>query len=681
MARRRLHNVVPWGETEAGRLVPFIALAVIALASSALPPGPSDRKYLLASVGMMILVGLTLLLPWQKMRDGWQLIPALGYIASIALLMLAMGGESRGLEAMILAPILWAALYSGRKESAVIIVCAAFALADVSLIGATGHDLGWIVARRVFFWVVLGTFVSIAVHNLRSHLIGSEDSTGEQTRRMLILQEASKELSAILAPAVVAEASVRFISDLVSQPRRADFEAKFLRIVGNRIHSGADFDLASGFHYELDDDPYVSRAVETCESFRSSVDREALGKTARAIVDARGTTHGAWIPIAPDRSIVGVIAISGKQQVPVDLFELCATIGWMTELAMVSALNRDEMPTKATTDAETGLANRLGFELFLDHRPQGDSFVLIAARVGTTPGSGREELVAASGALRSALRRGDLLARLDGNEFAAFLAHAGEAHGAAVADRLMEALSRLAVDGEGPRVTIGIACGAPDSAFDQVHTGAARAMNRAELAGRSSRAVGEDGEVVAFRLAELESGASVAPGPYRPFNPAKEGQAPRAAALSVAPVEVSPAAPEEPEAERPVVVAADAERPEAEAAEVAEPVAGAAEAPVPLGTALELAPPAVAEAVEVAEVADVAGDPEAIEEPAAPAIATEPQAAAEQAPPDAAATDDNWSATKVPTRRRRTRAGGRSASSEVMAEAGQRLPIDEPALD
>ncbi|MDO7836172.1 GGDEF domain-containing protein [Sphingobium sp. HBC34] len=148
-------------------------------------------------------------------------------------------------------------------------------------------------------------------------------------------------------------------------------------------------------------------------------------------------------------------------------------------------------------DQMTGLLNRATFLARLavqkDARPGAcllidvDHFKAINDAFGHAVGD--RVLKAIAERLQSSVRKDDLCGRLGGEEFAIYLAGVGEAEAAAMAERLCQAVSALAVETHDvsirPTISIGAAhaCGSPDA--DHMLQRADMAMYRAKANGRN----------------------------------------------------------------------------------------------------------------------------------------------------------------------------------------------------
>jgi diguanylate cyclase (GGDEF)-like protein len=114
-----------------------------------------------------------------------------------------------------------------------------------------------------------------------------------------------------------------------------------------------------------------------------------------------------------------------------------------------------------------------------------DSFALAEHLVNDSKGhaAGDELLRAIGQALVGTLRRGDILARVGGDEFAAFCFDADQASAADIAVRMFQALASVQVAGGQARISVGAACGGPIADARSVYAQADAAMYEAKRAG------------------------------------------------------------------------------------------------------------------------------------------------------------------------------------------------------
>jgi diguanylate cyclase (GGDEF)-like protein len=173
------------------------------------------------------------------------------------------------------------------------------------------------------------------------------------------------------------------------------------------------------------------------------------------------------------------------------------------ELALSNALALQLSQREAATDPLTGLANRRGFEaevaLLRGRRP----FAVLALDVDRLKSvndsfghaMGDSLLVGIAQASTRVMRRGDLIARTGGDEFAAFLLDAGEEGATRAAQRILEALKLTTTNGVVPAVSIGAACGSPDADLMEVLKEADAAMYVAKRQGGNSYVISESGFV------------------------------------------------------------------------------------------------------------------------------------------------------------------------------------------
>jgi diguanylate cyclase (GGDEF)-like protein len=361
--------------------------------------------------------------------------------------------------------------------------------------------------RRAAFWGATSIVVSVATHSLRDRLHRALAEREESLRQADGLSQAAQHLTSLLHPdAVLSEASL-LAAVMVSPPGVPARRAKYFRIDGDTATGEWEFDETddrSTSTYPLAEHPYLTKVVRTGEPACGAYDLDSVGPTLRQNLLSTGTTHGAWIPIAPNGVLHGVLTVSARgMAISEELFARAISLGHIVELALSNALALQLSQREAATDPLTGLANRRGFEaevaLLRGRRP----FAVLALDVDRLKSvndsfghaMGDSLLVGIAQASTRVMRRGDLIARTGGDEFAAFLLDAGEEGATRAAQRILEALKLTTTNGVVPAVSIGAACGSPDADLMEVLKEADAAMYVAKRQGGNSYVISESGFV------------------------------------------------------------------------------------------------------------------------------------------------------------------------------------------
>lgn len=173
---------------------------------------------------------------------------------------------------------------------------------------------------------------------------------------------------------------------------------------------------------------------------------------------------------------------------------LAALVGELRERTEVEAALRH----RATHDPLTGLPNRavLAQALAARRSPDGTPWALLvcdidhlkAANDSLGHRGGDIVITTIAGRLAGAVRPGDLVSRISGDEFVVLLAGAGEDRAREIADRLLAAVRRPIPDGpaagRAPSVSIGIAVGDASVDAERVFAGADTALFEAKRRGR-----------------------------------------------------------------------------------------------------------------------------------------------------------------------------------------------------
>ena len=171
------------------RVIPFAAVAVLAEASLALPPGPQSQPALTASVLLLLATAAAFALPWPRLPGWMSVLVPLTYTGSALALILATGATS-GVGMVLLIPVLWTALFHHRGESGCVVAAIVVVMVIISLTPVVVPGL--VLARRVLLWGSLGVLVSVAVHGLRDRIRHSQEQRArlqERLREITVMED------------------------------------------------------------------------------------------------------------------------------------------------------------------------------------------------------------------------------------------------------------------------------------------------------------------------------------------------------------------------------------------------------------------------------------------------------------------------------------------------------------
>jgi diguanylate cyclase (GGDEF)-like protein len=478
------------------RFSAFVAVAVAAQASGALPPGPHDPVFYWASTGVLALVVASMFLPWARLPRWAVLVTTLAYLASVCLLLISGGtnpgvpSSAGGLSALVLLPVVGIALSYPRSYSVVVVAAAMASLTAAGIVAQSGEATN---VRRLLLWTAVSVVITAAIYGLRGRLEGKVRDSDELARLGRLMSGATQSLTSRRDPKEVVVEGTQVMADMAG--------SECSRSVYLRVHDDivvqeavADDLGSTPTSYLLRDNPYVRQVLETKQPLLAEIDLTRIGPTLRTIVVEAGLTHAVWIPVAPEGELHGIISVA-RRGTPIseDSFARCRALGNVVELALGNALAHHELEIQANSDALTGLANRRGLDLYLQSdRPQGATAILVMdidglKAVNDTYGhaAGDRMLIGVARAASAVLRGGDLLARTGGDEFVAVVNNADELDAHRVADRITAAVGRVNIQGAPADVSIGFAS-CTDGKFDRTRQLADEAMYRAK-AGRPPR--------------------------------------------------------------------------------------------------------------------------------------------------------------------------------------------------
>jgi diguanylate cyclase (GGDEF)-like protein len=476
-------------------IVSFLGLAILTEGSVVLPPGPTHEwLFVLGSLGLILVLG-TLLLPWQRYRRSITVFPSLAFTLAATLLVLSLGGTSAGLLPLLIAPVLWTALYAGRRQTTLVIAAVTVAAAVIAL---GEHDGTTLLIRRAVLLGVMGVLIAVGTLGLRAALGRAVAAREELLRQANALSEAAKRLNSLHRSNAVITAACRLVAVMMSPSGVETQRCAYLTVEGSTVHVQAQFDTAFVSVpkvSQLAKNAQLSRVMRTRRAEKGPIGESGMSPTVEAALLKTGIAHGAWIPIAPNGVIHGVLSITTRgSAISEDLFERAIALGHIVELALANALLVEQSERDATTDALTGLANRRGFDQGVERLRARRHFAILSLDVDGLKtvndqhghASGDALLRGVAQAVASVMRKGDLFARIGGDEFAAFLADCAEDGARVSAHRILEALEHTTIAGTAPRVSIGIACGDQASELSQLLAQSDAAMYTAKHNGGKS---------------------------------------------------------------------------------------------------------------------------------------------------------------------------------------------------
>jgi diguanylate cyclase (GGDEF)-like protein len=458
-------------------IVSFVGVALLTEGSVALPPGPANEWLFVIGSLLLIPVLGTLLLPWQKYRRWMTLVPSLAFTLAATFLVLSLGGTTSGLLPLFIAPVLWTALYEGRRQTGLVIAAVTVAVAVIAL---SENDVPSLLLRRVVLLGTMGVLIAVVTLGLRAALGRAVAAREELLRQANALSEAAERLNSLhRSDAVIAEAC-RLAAVMMSPPGVVAQRGAYLTVEGDLVHVKSQFDVslvALPKVTALSENAQLTRVVRTGRPEKGPNAGSGMSPAIEAALRKAGITHGAWIPVAPNGVVHGVLSVSTRGHPISDgLFERTIALGHIVELALANALMMERSEREATTDALTGLANRRGFEQGVERLRARRRFAILSLDIddlkkvndlhGHTAGDALLRGVGQASA--SVMRKGDLFARVGGDEFAAFLGDCAAEGARLAAHRILETLARTTIAGAVPHVSIGIACGDQGSDLSQV---------------------------------------------------------------------------------------------------------------------------------------------------------------------------------------------------------------------
>jgi diguanylate cyclase (GGDEF)-like protein len=450
------------------RVLPFALVLVIAEGSLLLSSGSNSVFYSFLSLVLLCVTAGMLFLPWSRL-PAWMtvLVPIMG-VAYVLALSLATTSEASGIGIIILVPLIWTTLFQRRWES--FVVSAAIVMTEVLLSLAPVRLSDVVLVRRIVFFSALLCLIVVATHYLRDRLHVSLERRAERLQQAVAFAAAAEELTTLLDPHEVLAVATRLAAELIPPPRNSPRRAQYNHVAGEMIDVLAEYDENGQLvaeHFRMAESPNLVEAFQLDMTIQRPLVPEQCGPIARSYCVSLGVTQSVYIPIHLNGRIDGILSVPMRGgSVTLESLDHCRVFGNLVELALRNAHLHSGLERQAITDDLTGLPNRRAFDRLIRNRRDGSNFSIISVDVDGLKdindtyghGVGDEILVLAAQALQRSLRPGDLVARIGGDEFAAFLFGATNEDATLVGQRILASIREVS---SAPllNVSLGIASG------------------------------------------------------------------------------------------------------------------------------------------------------------------------------------------------------------------------------
>jgi signal transduction histidine kinase len=339
--------------------LPFAVVAVVGQLSVAWPPGPTDFGLYVVS-SLLLFVILALIVVRRGMPPRTFVVGSALYMSSVSLLMLASGGIGSGTGLLLFMPVVGVALYGKRWESVVSVVFMLAAILSVTLVSS---ELGAVTLRRLFLTAAIAAMLSVAIHVIRGRLEESRARTERMLRHEEALNAAAHQLVQLSEPPQITALGAQLALGIASPPGSEILRASYLRLEDDMVVVDAQFDqlgIVVAERWPLAEHPVLQEAVESLQPVAARLDGDGVGPTVRALLQASGVTHGAWVPVCPDGELHGVLAIASRGgAIPGECVERCVALGHFLELALSNWAAHRKLKEQAKTEERRRIAREL----------------------------------------------------------------------------------------------------------------------------------------------------------------------------------------------------------------------------------------------------------------------------------------------------------------------------------
>jgi PAS domain S-box-containing protein len=236
------------------RAAPFAGVFLLAFATLPLTGGERSTEVVTAAAVLTALVGASILVvPWRRMPHWTITLPPLLGLLIVALLRHAEGGASSAFGMLVLAPVLWLALYGTRRELIIVIVGVGLTFVlPIVVFGAPEYpDSEW---RRATLLTAVSVFVGFVAQGLVQQV---RERVAEVERGARARAESEAHLRAVMdaaAEGIVAvdrDGHATFVNPAAA--RMLGHTAP--EIVGRQFHELVHHTRADGSAYPVEECP------------------------------------------------------------------------------------------------------------------------------------------------------------------------------------------------------------------------------------------------------------------------------------------------------------------------------------------------------------------------------------------------------------------------------------------
>jgi diguanylate cyclase (GGDEF)-like protein len=474
---------------------------------------------LAVALALQAWVGVSLIETSRPARDrSAAALGIVGFLASVALLRDGVG-RTPGYGALLLLPIIWAALRGRRAELAWAIAgAAAVLLAPIVLIGGQRYpQSGW---RTGALFVVIAAIIGATVLALIERLSESEERVERQrdeARTMLATQDSLRLIATLIAE----NAAPAAVFNVVAQEVAGLFGGTLGGVV--RFDGGRCIgELAGG--WSSDGTDVVGQTIDLTGTtaaalvYQTGAPAQVAGyppRFAEPIIEQFKLGMAICAPIRVGGMLWGSIGTSFADgaTIPTDGDERLAQFADLVAVAIANAEARETLAHQAATDPVTGLANhrtfheRLRTEIERASR-HGRRLSLAVLDIDHFKGindthghqTGDDVLAAIAERLAAQARTGEIIARTGGEEFA-WLMPETDADGAYLAaERARRAIEGTPFEMAGiVTISAGVCSDEHADTAPELFGAADEALYRAKRTGRNRTVIYEAGRALQAR--------------------------------------------------------------------------------------------------------------------------------------------------------------------------------------